>query len=80
VVAATVALSGIPLLWGDPVLLRAMTFKMVASPCAVLPDSPDAVIIRDDLAVAIVRPLIGKSGRYSRGRDQADQAVPLLPT
>ena len=38
-VAATVALFVIPLLWGDPLrdsLLRAMTFMIVASPCAVV--------------------------------------------
>jgi heavy metal translocating P-type ATPase len=38
-VATTIALFAIPLLWGDPVtdsLLRAMTFMIVASPCAVV--------------------------------------------
>ena len=38
-VAATLALFVIPLLWGDPLrdaLLRAMTFMIVASPCAVV--------------------------------------------
>ena len=38
-VTATVALFAIPLLWGDPLrdsLLRAMTFMIVASPCAVV--------------------------------------------
>ncbi|WP_328589583.1 heavy metal translocating P-type ATPase [Nonomuraea aridisoli] len=38
-VAATVALFVLPLLWGTPVrdsLLRAMTFMIVASPCAVV--------------------------------------------
>lgn len=38
-VAATIALFAIPLLWGDPLrdsLLRAMTFMIVASPCAVV--------------------------------------------
>jgi heavy metal translocating P-type ATPase len=38
-VTATVALFVIPLLWGDPLrdaLLRAMTFMIVASPCAVV--------------------------------------------
>jgi heavy metal translocating P-type ATPase len=38
-VAATIALFAVPLLWGDPVqasLLRAMTFMIVASPCAVV--------------------------------------------
>jgi heavy metal translocating P-type ATPase len=38
-VAATIALFVIPLLWGDPLrdsLLRAMTFMIVASPCAVV--------------------------------------------
>ncbi|MGN9781426.1 heavy metal translocating P-type ATPase [Nonomuraea sp. ZG12] len=38
-VAATVALFALPLLWGTPVqdsLLRAMTFMIVASPCAVV--------------------------------------------
>lgn len=39
VVAATLALIAIPLMWGaapQPVLLRAMTFMIVASPCAVV--------------------------------------------
>ena len=38
-VAATVLLFAVPLLWGEPVsasLLRAMTFMIVASPCAVV--------------------------------------------
>ena len=38
-VTATLALFAIPLLWGDPLrdaLLRAMTFMIVASPCAVV--------------------------------------------
>jgi cation-transporting P-type ATPase J len=38
-VAATIALFVIPLLWGEPLqdsLLRAMTFMIVASPCAVV--------------------------------------------
>ncbi|TDP41811.1 heavy metal translocating P-type ATPase [Nocardia ignorata] len=38
-VAATVAVFVVPLLWGEPVresLLRAMTFMIVASPCAVV--------------------------------------------
>jgi heavy metal translocating P-type ATPase len=38
-VAATVLLFALPLLWGDPLrdaLLRAMTFMIVASPCAVV--------------------------------------------
>lgn len=38
-VAATLALFALPLLWGTPVqdsLLRAMTFMIVASPCAVV--------------------------------------------
>ncbi|MFD1540543.1 heavy metal translocating P-type ATPase [Nonomuraea guangzhouensis] len=38
-VAATIALFALPLLWGTPVedsLLRAMTFMIVASPCAVV--------------------------------------------
>jgi len=38
-VAATVGLFAVPLLWGEPVadsLLRAMTFMIVASPCAVV--------------------------------------------
>lgn len=38
-VAATVMLFVVPLLWGDPLrdaLLRAMTFMIVASPCAVV--------------------------------------------
>ncbi|MEV1172302.1 heavy metal translocating P-type ATPase, partial [Nonomuraea sp. NPDC049784] len=38
-VAATIALFTLPLLWGTPVqdsLLRAMTFMIVASPCAVV--------------------------------------------
>ncbi|MGH3625845.1 MAG: heavy metal translocating P-type ATPase, partial [Sciscionella sp.] len=38
-VAATIALFVLPLLWGDPLqdaLLRAMTFMIVASPCAVV--------------------------------------------
>jgi cation transport ATPase len=38
-VATTIALFAIPLLWGDPItdsLLRAMTFMIVASPCAVV--------------------------------------------
>ncbi|MFC4949291.1 heavy metal translocating P-type ATPase [Pseudonocardia sp. GCM10023141] len=39
VVVATLALFGIPLVWGvafEPTLLRAMTFMIVASPCAVV--------------------------------------------
>lgn len=38
-VAATIVLFGVPLLWGEAVqaaLLRAMTFMIVASPCAVV--------------------------------------------
>ncbi|KAF0835925.1 heavy metal translocating P-type ATPase [Nocardia caishijiensis] len=38
-VAATIAVFVVPLLWGEPVresLLRAMTFMIVASPCAVV--------------------------------------------
>jgi cation-transporting P-type ATPase J len=38
-VAATIALFAVPLAWGDPLrdsLLRAMTFMIVASPCAVV--------------------------------------------
>ncbi len=38
-VAATILLFALPLLWGDPLqdsLLRAMTFMIVASPCAVV--------------------------------------------
>ncbi|MFI7677249.1 heavy metal translocating P-type ATPase [Actinophytocola sp. NPDC049390] len=38
-VAATIALFTVPLLWGEPfreALLRAMTFMIVASPCAVV--------------------------------------------
>ncbi|GAA4930408.1 heavy metal translocating P-type ATPase [Streptomonospora halophila] len=38
-VAATVALFAVPLLWGaelEPTLLRAMTFMIVASPCALI--------------------------------------------
>lgn len=89
VVASTVALLGIPLLFGaafEPTLLRAMTFMIVASPCAiVLATMPPllaaiavagrrGVLLKDATVVEALADVdavvLDKTGTVTRGRPE----------
>lgn len=98
VVAATVALLGIPLLLGaafEPTLLRAMTFMIVASPCAiVLATMPPllaaiavagrrGVLLKDATVVEALADVdavvLDKTGTVTRGRPEVVAVEVLGP-
>ncbi|NBM19803.1 heavy metal translocating P-type ATPase [Streptomyces sp. GC420] len=98
VVAATLALFTVPLLFGagfEPTLLRAMTFMIVASPCAVvlatMPPLLSAianagrhgVLVKSAVAMerlgAVNRVVLDKTGTLTEGSPRVT-AVRMLPT
>ncbi|GAA3147306.1 heavy metal translocating P-type ATPase [Planomonospora alba] len=95
-VAATVALFALPLLWGEDVqgsLLRAMTFMIVASPCAlVLATMPPllaaiatagrhGVLVKSAVVMerlgTVTRVAFDKTGTLTEGRPHLSEVRPL---